>query len=78
MKNSDLSVVCLLDNVNNATNANNVADRLSSYARFDNILGGICEMDPDRYGSGKGKIFWANRLYPFGLRCGIQAEKCKT
>ncbi|MGN1067103.1 MAG: hypothetical protein ACI4QH_04780 [Candidatus Fimimonas sp.] len=59
MKNSDLSVVCLLDNVNNATNSNNVADRLSSYARFDNILGGICEMDPDRYGSGKGKIFWA-------------------
>lgn len=59
MRDSDLDVVCLLDNVENASDAANVVDRLSSYARFDTIKGGIWEMDPDRYGSGKGKIYRA-------------------
>lgn len=59
MKDSDLRVVCLLDNVSLTENEKFVADRLSSYAKYDNIEGGIWELDPDRYGSGKGKIFWA-------------------
>ncbi|MDE6505329.1 MAG: hypothetical protein K2L42_05610 [Clostridia bacterium] len=59
MKDSDLQVVCLLDNISLTENADFVEDRLSSYAKYDNIEGGIWELDPDRYGSGKGKIFWA-------------------
>ncbi len=59
MRDSDLSVVCLLDNISLTENKEFVTDRLSSYAKYDNIEGGIWELDPDRYGSGKGKIFWA-------------------
>lgn len=59
MKDSDLQVVCLLDNISLTENKEFVEDRLSSYAKYDNIEGGIWELDPDRYGSGKGKIFWA-------------------
>lgn len=60
MAQSDLSVVCLLDNINMTADNDFVTKRLHSYARFDNIAGGIWELDPDRYGSGKGKIFWAD------------------
>lgn len=60
MKRSDLSVVCLLDNIKNTENCNFVKQRLHFYSRFDNIKGGIWELDPDRYGSGKGKIFWSD------------------
>lgn len=59
MRNSDLNVVCLLDNIQNAADNKFVEDRLSSYAKYDNIMGGIWELDPDRYGSGKGRIFRA-------------------
>lgn len=60
MARSDLDVVCLLDNIELTENAEFTADRLSFYAKYDNIIGGIWELDPDRYGSGRGKIFWAN------------------
>ena len=60
MARSDLDVVCLLDNIELTKNAEFTADRLSFYAKYDNIIGGIWELDPDRYGSGRGKIFWAN------------------
>ena len=59
MRQTDLSVVCLLDDINNVENEKFVSDRLSSYAASDIIKGGIYELDPDRYGSGKGRIFWA-------------------
>jgi hypothetical protein len=34
--------------------------KLNYYSRFDEIKGGIWEMDPDRYEAGKGKIYWSN------------------
>lgn len=60
MERSDLSVVCLLDNVANAQNSQFVKDRLHFYSRFDTIKGGIWELDPDRYGSGNGRIFFSD------------------
>ena len=57
MKRSGLKEICLLDNVENTRDESFVNDRLSSYTRFSNVNGGIWELDPDRYGSGKGKIF---------------------
>lgn len=60
MERSDLSVVCMLDNINNTKDMQFVKNRLHYYTRFDNIKGGIWELDPDRYGSGKGKIFWSD------------------
>ena len=59
MQDSDLRVVCLLDNGALTENKEYTEDRLSSYAKFDTIEGGIWELDPDRYGSGRGKIFYA-------------------
>lgn len=57
MQNSDLQVVCLLDDINNTKNAQTTEYRLSHYARFDNIKGGIWELDPAFYEGGHGKIF---------------------
>lgn len=41
MRDSDLNVVCLLDNISLAENEENVRDRLSCYAKYDNIYGGM-------------------------------------
>ena len=60
MQRSDLSVVTLLDNVANTADAQFVQDRLHSYTKFDTIKGGIWELDPDRYGSGKGRVWWSD------------------
>lgn len=57
MANSDLDVVCLLDDINNTKDAVSTENRLSYYARFDNIKGGIWELDPSFYEGGRGKIF---------------------
>lgn len=77
MKHSDLSVVCLLDNISLAENRDFVVDRLSSYAKFDNIEGGIWELDPDRYGAGKGKIFWAQDKPFVSVRFSLWHPSCK-
>ena len=60
MERSDLSVVTLLDNIANTADEQFVQDRLHSYAKFDIIKGGIWELDPDRYGSGHGKVWWVD------------------
>ncbi len=60
MADSDLSVVCLLDYLPLTENADFVADRLSCYTRFGNIIGGIWELDPDHYRGGRGRIFWSD------------------
>ena len=60
MAHSDLNVVCLLDYLPLTEDAAFAADRLSSYTRFDNILGGVWELDPDHYRGGRGKIFWSD------------------
>lgn len=60
MKKMDLDVVCLLDNIQDIKNDDNVKNRLKYYAKNDKIIGGIWEIDPDRYSSGNGKIFYVN------------------
>lgn len=77
MKHSDLNVVCLLDNISLTKNKDFVEDRLSSYAKFDNIVGGIWELDPDRYGSGKGKIFWAKEKPFVSVRFSMWHPSCR-
>ena len=77
MRDSDLSVVCLLDNISLTENAEFVKDRLSSYTRFDNIIGGVWELDPDRYGSGKGKIFWSDGKPFVSVRFTMWHPSCK-
>ena len=77
MRDSDLSVVCLLDNISLTENEEFVKDRLSSYTRFDNIIGGVWELDPDRYGSGKGKIFWSDGKPFVSVRFTMWHPSCK-
>lgn len=60
MQNSHLRIVCMLDNVIDTTDENHVQEVLNYYSQYDTILGGVWELDPDRYASGKGKIFWSN------------------
>lgn len=60
MQSSDLRVLCLLDNIKNIKNANFVKERLHNFTKYDIIDGGIWELDPDRYGSGKGRIFFSD------------------
>ena len=57
MKKSDLEVVCLLDDLRLMGTSDNLYNRLHHYARFDNIKGGIWELDPDHYRGGYGRIF---------------------
>lgn len=59
MKNADMRVLALLDNVAN-TKEGNAEDRLAEFAKHEQIAGGIWQLDPDRYESGKGKIWFVN------------------
>lgn len=58
MKKADLRVIALLDNLENVKEGE-AEQRLARFACRENIAGGIWQLDPDRYESGKGKIFWA-------------------
>ncbi len=60
MAKSDLSVLCMLDNVAETADEKSVVDRLHCFTKFDTIKGGIWELDPDRYGSGQGKVWWSD------------------
>lgn len=60
MKKSDLNIICLLDNISELNDTIIVQKKLSNFTRHNNILGGIWEIDPDRYQSGNGKIFWSD------------------
>lgn len=60
MARTDLSVLCMLDNIANTADEQSVAERLHCFTKFDIIKGGIWELDPDRYGSGQGKVWWSD------------------
>ena len=59
MRQADLHVLALLDAVAE-THGGNAERRLAYFAAQPQIEGGIWQLDPDRYESGRGKIFWAN------------------
>ena len=59
MKTSDLSIITILDNLNETDEAN-LIDSLSYFAGEENIEGGILELDPDRYEAGKGRVYFIN------------------
>ncbi|MCD8373185.1 MAG: hypothetical protein LUD27_07795 [Clostridia bacterium] len=65
MKVSDLNYMCLLDNFALTSDEENVTKRLDEFAKYDRIGGGIWELDPDRYESGKGRVFWSSNGKPF-------------
>lgn len=83
MENCDLSVVCMLDNINDFGSDEEVSRRLYSYTKYDEIKGGIWEIDPDRYSSGNGRIWYSNDKpfisvrYSLWYRHGVVGEATK-
>ena len=59
MKKSGLTTVTLLDKSLEIPEYLFV-NKLSYFARYDNIRGGILQIDPTRYEGGKGKVFFVN------------------
>lgn len=57
---SGLNVITLLDKVKGPAFDKRLEKRLSYFSRYDNIEGGIIQLDPDRYSSGGGKVFFSD------------------
>lgn len=55
----DVNVVMLLDNLADMSDEN-VAFVLDKYAKYDNIIGGVYEIDPTKYEGGKGRVYFSN------------------
>jgi len=62
---ADIKVICMLDNIANTKNSVEVVKRLDYFANLPSLKGGIWELDPDRYESGKGQVFWSTNGKPF-------------
>lgn len=61
MLKSDLEYVSFLDRLpDNAVKEARLIESFKYYARYDSIKGGIVYLDPDRYMSGKGKIYFVD------------------
>ncbi len=60
MLESGLSVVTILDEINNSTFDLRMQKRLDYFSRYDNIKGGILQLDPDRYAGGGGKVYFSD------------------
>lgn len=64
MLESGLSVMTILDSIDENENENlffkNMEKRLTYFSRYDNIEGGILQLDPDDYAGGKGRVFFSD------------------
>ena len=64
MLKSGLTTITLLDEINNEIEFASYAHKLEYFARYDNIKGGILQIDPDLYtggyGGGRGRVIFAN------------------
>lgn len=65
MRSADLQVICMLDNVDMLADEKEVHRRLNVIAAHSSIHGGVWELDPDRYESGKGRVFFSDNGKPF-------------
>ena len=67
MLRSDLSIVTILDTNRMPSplgsfrlSSNTVINKLDFYSRFENIKGGVLEIDPTMYEGNKGKVYFSN------------------
>lgn len=65
MKSSDLREICMLDNANMLGDEKEVRERLDMISADDTVRGAVWEIDPNRYGSGKGRVFFSSNGKPF-------------
>lgn len=62
---ADLNYMCMLDNFATTEDTTEVTARLDEFAKYDGVGGGIWELDPDRYESGRGRVFFSSNGKPF-------------
>lgn len=60
MKASGLNIMTILDDAEKESFYKDIEKRLSYFSRYDNIEGGILQLDPDNYSAGKGRVFFAD------------------
>ncbi len=64
MLKSGISTITLLDEIKTEIDFASYAAKLGYFARYDNITGGILQVDPDDYtggyGGGRGRVFFSN------------------
>ena len=60
MLKTGMTTMTLLDTKPSFLTNSLFANKLKYFARYDNIHGGIIQMDPDRYSSGEGRVYFVN------------------
>ena len=60
MLDSGLEIMTFLDEVKGVSFYKSYEKRLSYFSRYDNIKGGVIQLDPDRYAGGEGRIFFSD------------------
>lgn len=60
MLESGLGIMTLLDEINGVNFDASMQKRLSYFSRYDNIHGGILQLDPDRYSGGGGRVYFSD------------------
>lgn len=60
MLESGLDIITFLDEVRGVAFDTRFHQRLAYFSRYDNIRGGIIQLDPDRYAAGAGKVFFSD------------------
>lgn len=60
MLESGLEIITFLDEIEGWSFDEKYEKRISYFSRYDNIKGGIIQLDPDRYSAGKGEVFFCD------------------
>lgn len=60
MLDSGLGIMTLLDEIKDGTFDYSMQKRLGYFSRYDNIKGGILQLDPDNYAGGGGRVFFSD------------------
>lgn len=60
MLESGLGIMTLLDEIKGVNFDADMQKRLAYFSRYDNISGGILQLDPDRYSGGDGRVHFSN------------------
>lgn len=60
MLESGLSIITFLDKSESKSFDKDMEKRLAYFSRYDNIEGGILQLDPDRYSAGGGRVYFSD------------------
>ncbi len=60
MLESGLGIMTVLDEIKNDTFDSSMQKRLGYFSRYDNIKGGILQLDPNNYAGGAGRVYFSD------------------